>query len=667
MTERVRGNEHRSDVDGLRAVAILAVVAYHAGVRGASGGFVGVDVFFVISGYLITRNLVAEAGSSGRIRLVQFWGRRIRRLVPALALMIVGVIALSTLVLSPLEWRSVGRDGRGAALYVSNLMFARDSTDYFGGDVSSSLFLHTWSLGVEEQFYLVWPVLVGLVVMALRSRPERRRPALAALFTVVLGASLWHSVVLTADGSPHGFFGLPSRAWEFAVAGLIALLPAGRLVRHKAAGTTAAAAGLVLIVGATVGLDHETRYPGLWALIPVGGTLLVIIAGSAGGSAGWNPASAALGVKPLQWLGRVSYSWYLWHWPLILLAVDHFDEDALWVTLGASAVALAIGAATHAWVENPVRWSPKLGRSLPRTAAMGATATVAALLAGSGLLAYSDSRLEDLAASSGTPSVTLAEVRESQREFDCAAQPSTASGVEYCLDGDVDGTRTLLLVGDSHARQWKPALADIGQRNDIRVIVRWRSVCPAFPVNTILFGGGSGVDHECAAFRDDTDRLIDEIRPDAVIIATSNDYGYLVVNDEAATVKLGRAELWEQAYDSFVGSLRDRGMAVGSIVDTPRNGSDPLDCIAERGPDGCATPRADALTGHEYTEAEAAVRARRGDIAVLDLTEDLCNSTHCPVVIDGQYVYTDFDHLYAPFTMTLAPRIEELVDQLLPR
>jgi peptidoglycan/LPS O-acetylase OafA/YrhL len=638
------------------------------------GGFIGVDVFFVISGYLISRNLIAESSADGRVALLRFWGRRIRRLVPALALMIVVVLALSVPILSSLEWQAVATEARAAALYVSNIFFANQATDYFAADIGSSLFLHTWSLGVEEQFYLVWPLLVagGAALVARRRRASGAdagalvRPVLGVAFGVVLVVSFVLCVVLTARGSAHAFFGLPTRAWEFAVAGLLALVPVPRAIASRTAATACAVLGLVLIAGAAVGFGPTTVYPGAWPLIPVAGTVLLILAGSSPGGSG-NVVSTALATAPARAIGRVSYTWYLWHWPLILLAVAAFDTDDLWLTSAAALVALGVGAAAHRLVENPVRFDRRLVSSVPLTFGVGALITVLVLGASFGLTRYSDAELAQAAsASTAAPGVSLADVRASRKVFTCPQEPVGADGSTYCIDGAVDSDRTIVLVGDSHARHWKPALARVAEERGLRLIVRWRSTCPGFGARVVKLDG-TGEDHGCNAYRAETDALIDQWKPVAVISATSDDYGLLVIGDQPNLNQGQRDVLWRDAYRSWVTSLQSRGIAVGTIVDTPRMPSDPLDCIADKGIDACAAPADQALgAGAGYRDGERAVREELGGVAELDVNGVLCDDRTCPVVVGGTYVYVDVDHLYEGFVLSQLGAVDAFVGELAP-
>ncbi len=276
----------------------------------------------------------------------------------------------------------VAKQGAAASLYVSNVLFASQARNYFTTDISFSPFLHTWSLGVEEQFYLVWPVLFALATWAVVGRRRRtstaeRRSLLILVFGVVFVVSMALNLALTADGNSWAFFGLPSRAWEFAVAGLLAALPVPRFLRGVTARTILAGVGLLLLLAALKLLDDATPYPGLWALLPVSATVLLILAGETwAGTVEAGPVSRGLSVGPMQWLGRVSYSWYLWHWPAIVLLTIAVGRDRTAYKLAAALVALPVAWVAYRWFETPLRFTPRIARSSARTFAFGAVVTV---------------------------------------------------------------------------------------------------------------------------------------------------------------------------------------------------------------------------------------------------------------------------------------------------
>ncbi len=338
----------RPDIEGLRAVAVLAVVLFHAEVPGLAGGFVGVDVFFVISGFLITGLLWREANSTGTVRLRNFYGARARRLLPASALVGVFTLIASAVLLPPLQARTVMGDGIASALYVSNYRFALQGVDYFAGMPPPSPFQHYWSLGVEEQFYLVWPALIlGTAWLIRRARRRTRtqatssqRPYLMVLALVAL-TSFALSLVMTHLMPSVAFFGLPTRAWQLAIGGLVALTARTwqRLPLRAAAIT--GWAGLGVIVLACTLLSPATPYPGTAALAPTLGTALVIGAGCAAPSQG---CGRLLGLSPMQAIGRVSYSWYLWHWPVLMIC-----PYAAWPSLGLPALGWAGSALPPVW------------------------------------------------------------------------------------------------------------------------------------------------------------------------------------------------------------------------------------------------------------------------------------------------------------------------------
>ena len=315
-----RRRDFRADIEGLRAVAVLAVVLFHAGFPGVTGGFVGVDVFFVISGFLITGLLWRDVSTRGSIRLLRFYGGRARRLLPASATVLVATAVVSCVLLPPLQARGVLGDAIACALYVGNYRFAIDGTDYLASDAPPSPLQHYWSLGVEEQFYLLWPALIiGTAWLVLRAR--RGAHSSAAPYLLVLGivaaASFLISLASTHSLPSWGFFSLPTRAWELAVGGLVALTASRwrRLSDRSAA--IAGWGGLLLIVLTCIELNETTPYPGTAALLPVFGTALVVGAGCAMSDRG---VGRALSRPVMRTIGRVSYSWYLWHWPVLLLA-----------------------------------------------------------------------------------------------------------------------------------------------------------------------------------------------------------------------------------------------------------------------------------------------------------------------------------------------------------
>lgn len=379
-------------------MAILAVVAYHAHVGFLSGGYIGVDVFYVISGYLITDLLWREVTATGGVSLRGFYARRARRLLPAAMLVLVVTVVASLLLMPPLLVGTVWKDGLACALYVGNYRFALQRTDYLAVSTSVSPLLNYWSLGVEEQFYLVWPLLL-IAAAALWRRGRRRGEgrgsgscaggseipprvvALVALAALCAGSfvlSLW----LTRVDEPWAFFSLPTRAWELAVGGLLALAtPELRRALGRAPGFAAALGwgGLVAIVVGCVVFGADTAFPGTAALVPVGGAGGVIVSGLAAGARG---PVAVLGTALMRAVGRISYSWYLWHYPVLVLApyaIGGIVPEWGYVALAAGSAVLA--AITYRLVERPVRFTPRLTRSPARSLRAGLVLSAAGVLA----------------------------------------------------------------------------------------------------------------------------------------------------------------------------------------------------------------------------------------------------------------------------------------------
>lgn len=642
----------RHDITGLRALAIVQVVAFHAGVPGFTGGFVGVDVFFVISGFLITGQLLRELETTGRLHLGRFWAKRLRRLVPAAALMIVLTLPLALLFLPPVNWLSIGKQAGAALLFVSNFFFARQPDDYFTHDLMvPQPYLHTWSLSVEEQFYLVWPVLLVAVVSVAVRAGCRPRVALAAVFGVVGAGSFALSAFATPSHPQSAFYLLPTRAWEFALAGLLALVPVGligsSLVRGLCGGV-----GVFGLVAIVVGLPSDAPYPGVAAMLPVAATLLVIVGGLGPPSRSTALPTRVLEARPLRFLGTVSYSWYLWHWPLIVLLPVALRSESPWIPVAAGLLALVVGASAYAFFENPVRFAPPLARSARVSfVAAGAFVLVAGVFSGATWFQGRSAAeaAEQLAATSSDELPSDA----------CLSTEKSASGVPLCILGDVTSSTVVVVVGDSHAGHFEAALGEAARREKIRLVYRWRSACPAIDVTTVMTTGKAPAG--CQAFRDETERVVADLHPTAVVISQAEAYlGRIRSTEGAVLSESAQKKVWVDAYEKWIDQTSRSTGDIAAIRDNPRLHYDPGACLAAPGGTArsCASPRGEALDQIAPLQAlSARVQAQRGVAPIFTTTDRLCDYDECKVEVDGVKVYRDYNHLAPQYTATLGPAL----------
>ncbi len=566
--------QFRPDVDGLRTVAVAAVVAFHAGVPGFHAGFVGVDVFFVISGFLINRLLLRELAETGTIALLPFWARRARRLLPASAAMVLAVLAASWLLLPPLRWERVAKAAVAASAYLSNALFARQSTNYFAADLAPNPLLHTWSLAVEEQFYIAWPIMLLLAMWLGRRTGQPRRWLVIAIVggaLVSFAGCLW----FTQRGSPWAFFGSPVRAWEFAAGAMIALWEPACERRGQALHGWA---GLALLVAGLAIIDESWRFPGVAALFPVLATVLLIVGGGRG------LVGRALTTAPMQWLGKRSYAWYLWHWPAIRFADDLFPQNEL-VKYAAVALSLVVAAITYALVEQPIRFHPGLVRSTRRSLALAVgTVVIGGVVGAAHWGAYRWAATREPVASA------LAARKDRVAVSGCE---DLSAGVvpAVCAYGDATATRTVLLVGDSHAMQWVPAFDIAGQRVGVRVVFMGMSACPALPFRVVDKAGASR--GACKKFQESIVRTVQAIRPELVV--TSNYSGY--VDRRRAIDDLGRRRsiedgvvAWGQAVAGLAAGVHAAGADFLVVADPPILRMDPIDCLSSgAGADACTS------------------------------------------------------------------------------
>ena len=361
----------RPDIEGMRAIAVGLVLLFHGYGKPFTGGFVGVDVFFVISGFLITSLLLHEQIKDGRISIGRFYARRVRRILPASALTVLATIVAAYYLLGFISGNEVASDAKWTAVFAANIHFALVGTDYLGSQLPPSPLQHMWSLGVEEQFYLIWPGLFLLLAVIVRlSRRRNVLHVLAASLLVVIGASLAWSVIQTSSNATWAYFSPLTRAWELALGALIAVIgPTISRVPNRWVYQVAALLGLAGIIVSALTLTPSMPYPGWAVTIPVVGTALLIGAGCG------NPQTVigrALSVRPMQWLGARSYSLYLWHWPILMIAAQYAGHHlSTWQNSGLLLGAVAASAITFRLVENPVRNSRVLKSRTGLTLAIG--------------------------------------------------------------------------------------------------------------------------------------------------------------------------------------------------------------------------------------------------------------------------------------------------------
>ncbi len=704
----VRGSTFRADIEGLRAVAVVLVLLYHAGVPGFVGGFVGVDVFFVISGFLITGLIVREIGETGRISLTSFYARRARRLLPAAFVVVLVTVAASALVLPPLRVPDVAADGAAAALYVSNVRFAAQATDYLQAELDPSPLLHFWSLGVEEQFYLFWPALL-LVVSRFIRRPAFLAAVVAAVAAVSFGLSLW----LTDANAPLAFFLLPPRAWELALGGLV-FLGAGRLAGlPRSIAAVAGLVGLAAIVAASILIDGSMPFPGLVAILPTAGAALVIAAGVRQPLRG---PSLVLASGPARWIGRISYSLYLWHWPILVLPAAALGEELPPpARIGLALAAVPIAALSQRFVEDPFRRGRLIG-SVPRRSLVLAGAASVVVAAGSLGIGRLGGLPGGVASAGGDdiPPLILPGRGESAEPSEApGASPSGAAGsvspgpggganlpptpggpvpadlipplaevrsdippihadgchaavpdvtVGECAFGDVGSRTSVVLTGDSHAAQWFPALEWLAEKRGWRLISLTKGSCPFVDI-PVWSPSQKRPFTECDAWRTEVVERIKEERP-AMIIVSNSRIARLIVSPTEVVISQEHDEIWGPALRRMLRRIQPMTGALVVIGDTPNPKTDPPVCLSANLDDAlaCATPAARSL-GPERTRSEGRVVRRIGGTYV-DPTGWICPSDPCPVVIDRWIVYRDGGHIATAFARALGPYLERKLPEL---
>ncbi|WP_431236971.1 acyltransferase family protein [Mycolicibacterium aichiense] len=702
----------RPDIEGLRAVAVLSVVLFHAEVPGIGGGFVGVDVFFVISGFLITRLLWREANSTGTVRLRSFYAARARRLLPASALVGIVTMVASVFLIPTLRIPTVLYDGIASALYVGNYWLIIDDVNYFANLLSPSPFLHYWSLGVEEQFYLVWaPLILGTAWLVRRLRRRTRAEATSSVrpFLIVLAlvavVSFALSLCITFVLPTVAFFSLPTRAWQLALGGLVALTAEHwqKLSPHAAA--IAGWIGLALILLACTWFTATTVYPGVAAVLPTAAAVLVVGAGCAAPAQG---CGHLLGWAPMQAIGRFSYSWYLWHWPILVLAPALMGHPlGLPARLAAVVLSAALAWLTLRILENPLRFAPKIRTSAWRGLGLGAMATLMAVGVGVALLvatpiptghghpakpvtitatpvppglpaALFDAAVQDtfaqvqsaLAASVNVnsipsnldPALAGLEAEHNNFAFDGCVRSPYQDGQPDCVSGDASSATRVALIGDSHAAMWIPGFQQIADQRRWRLETLAKEACPIVDVrvDSVARRMIENLQH-CQKWRAQIMTRLRAERPQLVVVSVWRGYG----TDESLTRFTAYDQAWLDGLSRLVRQLRDTGTQVLVLGPIPAAHKSVPNCLSGHLDDAtaCVLSRSDSVNPSGIAAEAAATEAAGGHYA--DLTDLFCTADRCPVIVGNTQVYLDVNHLTFEYGRLVAPAIGALADRAL--
>ncbi|HKI52383.1 MAG TPA: acyltransferase family protein [Geothermobacteraceae bacterium] len=664
-------NKFRPDIEGLRAIAILLVVGYHAKVPGLSGGYVGVDIFFVLSGYLITMLLVQEVEKTGTVNLARFYARRARRLLPALALVLLVTVLFSVMIFAPLEHRVVANAAISTAAYLSNMYFVVASTSYLGGSAEANPLLHTWSLSVEEQFYMVWPIFVMLSLGALRWQrggiSRRRLLSWMILVAIISFSSSWY---LTTIRQPWAFFLCSARAWEFAIGAIAVLAPqgwaldvfsgklnaikmfpsVGRFVERNA--SLLGWIGLFGVVISSVSFNRTTIFPGLAALLPALSTVLVLRVGNLTNSS----VSKVLCIRPFQEIGRLSYSWYLWHWPVLVFVEAIIPGVSLPTRIGLLIVSLVIAEASYRLVENPVRHHTFFAKNSINSLALAAVITLVCVGLSFGWRQASGEwkeSPEQMRFASAKNDLSLMQTSGCNSNY-----YNIELNIDKCTAGAMDATRKMVLFGDSHALQWSPALEEIAVQNDLQLIVMTKDACA--PVNIPYIYSLLGREYkECETWRDKVLEKIEEFNPELVVV--SNSYFY----------PFSRTE-WLNGSDYVIKAISNSSQFVVIMRDTPRFSLDPPSYLARKSWSPLNISQLYLKYGVDFVnppinvyEIQRNIAKYYDNVSTVDMNDNICLEPSCDLDRDGTIIYMDTNHLSAKFSKNLAPLVAEKLKNIM--
>ena len=633
------------------------VVLYHAGVPRTGGGFLGVDVFFVLSGFLITGIIVDEVAATGTVSLLNFWARRARRLLPAAAFVTLVVLAANAVFLSPFEQITRAETAKASALFGSNFLFALRSTDYFSGSATRDPLLHTWSLSVEEQYYLFFaPMLLLLAALTRKYGFPRFRRTLS-LATILLSIVSFVGCLLLVRRYPViAFYVLPPRAWEFGLGALAVLFLGTRGTRSDSGDSRASILSEVVAFGSVLGLLFSAVYLsedrvaplGLGTLIPTLSTVGLLVSGAT-----VRPTFVARGLSlpPMRLIGRLSYSWYLWHWPVLVYLRETVQSPSVAMTVAAAALSLIPAAMTYAWIESPIRFSKFL--QLHARYAVGGAVAVGALLYMTGPLAI---RHANATLASPRVAAVLAARTKARVYADGCQVPLLKTISPPCAYGPGSNDTTIVLFGDSHAAHWFPAFESVAMLRGWTLVNLTKTGCPSV---TVALNNMGRRYVECDEWRKYAIDRIVHSRPTIVVVVNDRTYNVIVGDKVPLTDSSGLARReWHDGMVHTLTALSRSRARVLVLEDTPQPEGDVPRCLVKNidDPEECDVSRERALSpGMSGSERHAASVVP--GVTFFSMNAYLCDPGMCAVSRDGVVRYSDDDHLAVRFSAMLAPML----------
>ncbi len=617
MSTKVRIHQ----IQALRAIAATLVVLFHA--KLAPGGFIGVDIFYVISGYLITGIIVKEITLSGAFNYRNFFLRRAKRLLPASISVLILTAIGAWLFLPPTIRSSLGQDILAASIYISNYLFAWWQNDYQNLNATPSPVIHYWSLAVEEQFYLLWPLIIFTLW-----KIGRQRLVLRGVLAITITSFIF-SLYLTSVAPIWAFYSLPTRAWELGVGALLLFIPKNLLEKKSVSRTIIIWASVATLFYGVIRFSDNTPFPGTAALYPVIATALLI-----GLIRSWPPILNDFSrLRFVQWLGEISYPFYLWHWPLLVIPSTRFGrpltllERFLLIALTALAADL-----THRFIEKPFSRTKLTNR---QTGKFAIAATLSGVLVASGILLTTK---DDISLPNGR-SVSLAAVIQKPKIYDdgCHTNYGEKKSPE-CLYGDVNSDRKFVLYGDSHAAQWFPALEKIANDEGFALISLTKSACPAVEVERV--NSGAFKNSDCKAWRENSIKRINELNPDAVIMSGFQHFAH-------PQSFSSRDSWWFAGQRTLYSKVQNSAPKLIYISDTPKPKRDIPSCLA--------TAKSNECDENEKSDPRVA-----GGFISLDPTSWLCSDT-CPAIVDGIVAYRDASHISVEMSAALSDNLRDFL------